>query len=481
MTVHTARGTVAAVHVLCNGLETGRSLRLAVTAGGRRIGEAQWFRLVDVPVEQNTHPVFGLERDGEVNPDVIRRAPFRIYDAMAPIGLTVKIDAATMAFRLQVPIPVSARAGRRTFELAVTSGNDRQVLKLQVDVHQAVVPPTGPDSFPYTNWCDFGQMATRHGLTPWSPAHWTMIRRYARLMARIRQNSILLPLSTFTDGESVDEARLKRLVRLFTDEGVYWIEGGHVDRICPKETPAESIEGHARLARVLRQLRAAIARNGWEARWLQHVRDEPRGEACAAYRNLVGLVRKYMPGIRLIDALMDRSLVGTADIWVIQNDEVRTDLPHYQAQREFGDSVWLYTCMGPGGKGLNRLLDMELVRCTLIGWACVACRFDGFLHWGLNQYPAGQDPFARSIFNNLPAGDTHAVYPGPDGPWSSVRLEAHREGFEDVELLRRLQRKDARACERIAGSIVRNCWDYETDVSVLEAARLRLLRARGEA
>ena len=478
MTVHTARGTMAAVHILCNDLPIGQTLRLRVTLQGRPLGKAHWFRLVDVPVEQNTHPVFGLERDGQINPDVIRRAPFRIYDPMAPIPSTLKVTAATMAFRLHIPVPAEAQPGQRTATIEVAAGGEQQMLTLQIDVHGATVPPAGPDSFPYTNWCDFGQMATRHGLAPWSPGHWQMIRRYARLMAAVRQNTILLPLATFMDGETVNEAKLKRLVQLFTNEGFHWIEGGHVDRICPKDVAPESVAGHAKIARVLRQLQQAIVRNGWEDRWLQHVKDEPRGEACAGYRNLEGLVRKYMPGIRVIDAIMDRSLVGTANIWVIQNDEVRNDLPHFQAQREFGDSVWLYTCMGPGGKGLNRLLDMELIRCTVIGWACMACRFDGFLHWGLNQYPTNQDPLARSITDNgLPAGDTHAVYPGPDGPWSSVRLEAHREGLEDLELLRRLKARNSRSCDHITRSVVRDCWDYETAVGALEQARLSLFKA----
>lgn len=475
MTVHTARGTFAAVHVLCTGLPPGGILRLGAKQDGRPVRDAAWFRLVDVPVEKNTHPVFGVERDGQVNPHVIRRAPFRIYDAMAPAGPAERIEAPTMAFRLQVRVPAAARPGRRTIEIEIVSGADRQTLAWHIEVRRAVVPPVGAGSFPYTNWCDFDQMATRHGLAPWSPAYWAMVRRYAALMVRLRQNSILLPLSTFMDGEAVNESRLKRLVTLFTRAGMHWIEGGHAGGLCPKGVPPASLEGHARIARVLTQLRRTIARNGWESRWLQHVRDEPRGDACAAYRDLTGLVRKYMPGIRLIDAIMDRSLVGTADIWVIQNDEVRTDLPHYQAQREFGDSVWLYTCMGPGGKGLNRLLDMELVRCTLIGWACMANRFDGFLHWGLNQYPASQNPFTQSVYDTLPAGDTHAVYPGPDGPWPSVRLEAHREGFEDLELLRSLNRRNPSACARIVSSVVRDCWDYETDVNVLDAARRRLL------
>ena len=35
------------------------------------------------------------------------------------------------------------------------------------------------------------------------------------------------------------------------------------------------------------------------------------------------------------------------------------------------------------------------------------------------------------------------VYPGPDGPLSSIRLEAIRDGIEDYEYLRLLERKTA--------------------------------------
>ena len=61
----------------------------------------------------------------------------------------------------------------------------------------------------------------------------------------------------------------------------------------------------------------------------------------------------------------------------------------------------------------------------------------------MNQYKA--DPFKHSVIkhpspqassnNFLPAGDTHVIYPGKNGPLSSLRFEAHRKGIEDYELL----------------------------------------------
>jgi hypothetical protein len=149
-----------------------------------------------------------------------------------------------------------------------------------------------------------------------------------------------------------------------------------------------------------------------------------------------------------------------------------------------GDDVWSYTCCCPGGPWLNRLLDMELLRPVLIGWATALFKLDGFLHWGLNQYQKQQNPFEMSIVPNwgggsnaLPPGDTHVVYPGGSGPWSSVRFEAHREGLEDLELLQILQARDPARGRAILKPVIRAFDDYTKDAAVLRAARRKLLQA----
>ncbi len=481
----TARGTIAAVHVLCNELAIGETLHVKVTCRGQKVAGAVWYRLVDVPVDHNTGRWFGLEKEEQHNPYVIRRAPFRIYDAMAPMPSTLKVEASTIALRLHLPVSPDVLPGIYDYLIELSICGTTEALCLRLDVHAPVIPQIGAQTFPYTNWFSYQHIADRHGLTLWSPAYWRMLGEYARLMAHGRQNMFWLPLEMLFDDRTLNMARLKRLVRLFTDAGMHWIEGGHIAshfhdgdyHLAITGQPVMSVEGHATLARLLRQLHGAIMACGWEERWLQHAIDEPCGEACTAYRIAVGIVHKYLPNVPVIDAVMDPALVGAANILVIQNDQVREQLPHFLAQREFGDHIWLYTCMGPGGNGLNRLLDMELLRATLLGWACVACGFDGFLHWGLNHYRGDQNPFRQSIADCLPAGDTHIVYPGPDGPWSSVRLEAQREGMEDVELLRELQQRNPNACTRIVRTVVRDCWDYTKDVAVLDTARRRLYRA----
>jgi hypothetical protein len=492
-----ARGGTAAVAIILNAAQPGARVRLAVRS---KTGDrARFFRLIAVPVERNTGPVGFTEREGERNEFVTRRAPFRVYDAMQPVGAAFEVQAATEAVLVQIPIAADARIGKREYRIGVTHGKETQELSLAVTIYGAVIPPVGRASWPFTNWFSLGNMATRHGLKLWSEAHWDMIRRYADLMARNRQNTFWFTFGdVFTvgpDGLQLNRERLRRLVATFTRAGLYYIEGGHfggrstAEWTCPTFSVAltkhlaTSREGNAAIAGAARQLMAEIERNRWRPRYLQHVTDEPIKENAVDYRIFVGMVRKYMPGIPILDATMDPALAGSVDIWCPQAQHYQQDRAGFEAMRATGDRVWFYTCCFPGGPWLNRLLDMELLRPALLGWGAALFHLDGFLHWGLNHYRENQDPFRMSVIqdggggsNNLPAGDTHVVYPGAGAPWSSVRFESQREGLEDLELLRRLEQKHPQKASALVRTVIRGFDDYTKDVSLFRAARRRLLK-----
>ena len=138
----------------------------------------------------------------------------------------------------------------------------------------------------------------------------------------------------------------------------------------------------------------------------------------------------------------------------------------------------MYTCCTPGGPWVNRLLDQELLRPVLLGWGLVHFDLHGFLHWGLNVYHERHPglPFDQSTIKEknltFPAGDTHVIYPGPDGPWSSLRFEAHREGFEDAELLRRLKAESPSRAAAVIRPVFRDFKTYTRDLGVLRAGGL---------
>lgn len=490
MALDVPRGGTIAVHVLLNELPAGAQLR--VSAGAT---EARWFRLVDVPVERNTGPVGFVEEESSENPHVLRRAPFRVYDAMAPLEGDTPVVGPTMALRLHVPVATDAPVGERTILLWIEAGGEAVELRVTARVHAAVVPPVGQGSFPYTNWFALEYMATRHGLELWSEAHWQMIARYAALMAHGRQNMFWLPQGVIFSSRNgrpvLERERLHRLVKVFSDAGMHYIEGGHFggratdEWHCPNfkvgltGSLTASLQSNADIHDIAVQLMREIDANGWRGRWVQHIADEPIDDNATDYRIFAGTVRKYMPGIPILDATESEALAGAVDLWCPKAQEYQLHREHFEAMRALGDQVYFYTCCFPGGPWLNRLLDMELLRPALFGWAAARFNLDGFLHWGLNHYKTEQDPFAQSVVPHghskfLPAGDTHIVYPGPDGPWSSVRLEAQREGYEDYELLRRL---DPEQAQTIIRPILRGFDDYTKDLAAFRAARRALLEA----
>lgn len=498
-----ARGSTAAVHVLVTDLPPCRPIhleaRVATSPGGIGSLRPQWFELVAVPVRKNTGIDGFVEPPGQLNPHVIRRAPFRVYDVLRPVPRAIRGTGAVMAFRLHLGVPSAARPGICGFDLAVRCGGEEARLRLNVRVHRAAVPPVGPESFPYTNWFSYANIASRHGVRPWSEGHWRMLRAYADLMVRGRQNMFWIPLDVVFDRRAgrpvLRTERLERIVRTFTEAGMHWIEGGHFASRTGGEWKATTYDlgmhgpratsepGNEELAAVAGQLLAAIRKNRWERRWLQHVADEPIAENATDYRILAGMVRKYMPGIRLVDATMNETLVGSLDVWCPRIDHFSRGRRFFDAQRSVGDRVWYYTCCAPGGAWLNRLLDHGPIRPALYGWAAARFGLEGFLHWGLNHYGERQDPFEQSEMplkagSYLPAGDMHVVYPGNGEPWSSVRFEAAREGFEDWELLHLLARAKLPAAQRIVAGVIRNLYGgYTRDPGVLRAARRSLLAA----
>ncbi len=356
-------------------------------------------------------------------------------------------------------------------------------------------PPAGARQFPLANWFSLELMATRHGLAPWSETHWSMIRRYAELMAHGRQNTFRVCLEdvfAMTEGRPVlNSARLRRLVEIFTGAGMFYIEGGHfggrtagsgkapLSAWCspmawPPRRRAMRTSPPSRTSSKRRSTPTAGSSAGCSM-----FADEPIAESAADYRIFTGMVRKYLPGFPIVDATMYEGLVGAVDIWCPQAQEYQRHQQFFATQRAVGDRVWYYTCCCPGGPWLNRLLDIEMLRPALFGWAAALFQLDGFLHWGLNHYRPEQDPFQMSVVghggsNYLPAGDTHVVYPGAGAPWSSVRFKAQREGCRGCAAAPAPAR-DGAVHHRPGAQ--QGFDDYAKDPAVFRAARKELLES----
>jgi len=495
------RGALAGCSLLLHDLPASGTLQVTVLDLSVFFPSPRLYQLLDVPVEINTGLESRTEKfDGRKNPYVIRRAPFRVFEVLRPVSSEVEITSSTMALAVQFPIPLEVPLGGHELKIRIAV-NGRQVEKpLRLEVFPPIVPPIGRNSLCYTNWFSPDKIARSHGVELWSEDFWAMLDKYAALMAQGRQNTFLLPLTVLIDrkdGQSVlNTIRAERFVNTFIRRGMYYIECGHLAGRAGGDWNAADLEvnlsgklvsspeGRRDLIQNLRLIRTFIEDHSLQKHWIQHIMDEPENLQIEKYRGIASLVREYLPDIPILDATISRELTGSIDIWCPTVDQYQLHREFFDARKDAGDRVWVYTCLTPGGPWINRLLDQERLRPVYVGWGAARYGNPGFLHWGLNHY--GPDPFKQSVIdhpeapgtnNQLPAGDTHIVYPGPDGPWSSTRFEAHRIGLEDCELLRYLQRANPDKAEEIIAEVFTSYKKYSKSVKAYRAARRHLLEA----
>jgi hypothetical protein len=504
LTVDVPRNSIAGVHVMITGLRGSEKIGLKVSDDrGASTPGVRWYRMIDVPVLENS----GVDRNtekysGKVNPYVIRRAPFRIYDPLKPVQSPVLADSASLALRLEIPIDSTSAPGERVHHIRLDFGDHVESLDFVVVVHRAMIPPLERSTVSYINWHNIDNICSIHGVEKWSEPFWAMLSKYAQTMARGRQNAFWFVWGdyfTFDSSGNVATFRrdhLEHLIKLFFQQGFQTVQGapfvgrrdwlGSLDMLLGvraadgTEVYAMSDKGKRMVTQMATRIISMMKENDWDNRWVQGVFDEPTDEYVDRYRELVGLLRGFKQDIRILEATMTTNVSGIVNIWCPQVQEYQANQEFFDKRKAAGDNVWVYTCLAPGGPWVNRLLDMERLRQVYIGWGLAKYDLQGFLHWGLNFHTS--KPFEELVRFHmegqyLPAGDSHILYPVREGPLSSHRFEAHRIGMEDYELIAQLKAHDAGRAREIIAPVFQAFDKYSKDVSVYRTARHLLLTA----
>lgn len=503
-----ARGSYAACQLLAaptvpgSGVDwTFELLGLPGVAAGDCPFRAELFQLIDVNVEVNTGPVLYTVRDGEeAGGYVTRKAPFRVYDAMQPLTAESAILGEKAAFYLRIRVPEQTEPGVYDCRLGLRIGGVRIEAQVGIEVFAARLPAR--ETLAVSNWFSLNNMAERHALAPWSEAHWDMVRRYAVMMRHVRQTHFLVPIELVriereADGSyRFDFDRARRFIALFLGLGFTTIEGGPAavqlqlgdPQFMLKTDPsvaAASPAGIAWLTQYFTAWNRFLSDHGLLPRTVQHAADEPFDASLPDYRLIAGLIRRHMPGVPVIEAVCTHEAANDIDIVIPTNQYYEERRETFEAKRREGGRLWFYTCSLPGGYYTNRLMDIPLLKTRLMHWGNYIYRLDGYLHWGFNGYRPGQNPFERTCPVHMadrerkrsPAGNTHIVYPGAEGPWGSVRLEAMRSGVEDYELLALLASSNREEADGIAAAVMNSFSDPAPSPDAFDAAHRRLLQA----
>lgn len=129
--------------------------------------------------------------------------------------------------------------------------------------------------------------------------------------------------------------------------------------------------------------------------------------------------------------------------------DTEEDFENYRRQAgEFDNEVWFYGCNFPNYPYPSYHIEDTLTSTMSVGWMMADYDIAGNLYWSINCHlnlggTLIEDAYTIPQRGSGANGEGAIVYPGKpygvDGPISSIRMEAVREGNEDYELLKDLK------------------------------------------
>jgi hypothetical protein len=221
--------------------------------------------------------------------------------------------------------------------------------------------------------------------------------------------------------------------------------------------------------------------------------DEVRKNQFAAIKDIFGEIKKRYPKIPLMTTGYDESLGldtgldGVVDVWVPLTAKYDKLGPQIKQARARGRQVWWYICCGPRHPYANWFIEYPATDHRLVmGFMAHKFGTQGFLYYALalwRQYekaPKGKEGWKTSPYKDFIKagplttwtgqswsdynGDGQIMYPGPDGPLSTIRMENIRDGIEDYEYLCLL--KDAASAAKSAATGLRDTWTREAEAAL---------------
>lgn len=443
-------------------------------------------------------PLIGQDGDSMVLPpaDVQVRYPQYIADGHGgviadPLRRVASVDVPageTQPIWFTADVPADTRPGIYKSHITLSAAHEKRIrYDLTINVAVVTLPPVAQRSFDLNVWFEPDNVAAQRGLQPWSDAHFAALRPYLADLAAHGQRVIntaviddpwprVLPDGTwraqtyvpwhslvkwYYDGSrwSFDFADWDRYVEeSFADGvgprisafGLVGFKGNNhlvytdtqtntqVDRKLTLGGP----EWTSAWSAFLSDFQTHLRRKGWLAQTHMAFDERPANEMQTAY-DLVKRVAPDLAGLKLAIAGDQAADAFASDLSLNYSsvDSWPQDLID-RRERE-GKVTTFYTWNEPLYP--NTLTQSPPIGARLLPWISAQHDLDGYLRWSYDSWPA--DPYtdpsfmAKTFSSSYRPGDEYLVYPGKDGPVSSIRWELFRDGEEDFALLDELAQR----------------------------------------
>jgi len=212
-----------------------------------------------------------------------------------------------------------------------------------------------------------------------------------------------------------------------------WFDEKSADTIVAEFIPG-TVEYEALLTSFLADFRSHLKDKGWLEKTYLALDEREETEM----KNLFEFLKETAPEFKIAMAgfyyeSINSSIHDFSSNW---RDSGRIPEEAIKSRKESGLTTSYYVACGIP-KPNNFTFSPPSESCYE-GWVAAAMGFDGFLRWAYNSWP--ENPLIDSRYTKWPSGDTYLIYPGAR---SSVRFERLREGIQDFEKIKILQKEFA--------------------------------------
>ena len=486
---------------------------------------AEYARIRLVSNVLNMYPTYPKSPGGAF----LRTEPGAYPDLLRPLiypGAVSLPHGQTHSLWVDIELPADFAAGCYDFSLSILPHHGAEpfgTVQATVRVVDAKLPP---QKLIHTEWFYTDSIANYYHTKAFSQKHWKHIESYLKTATRNGVNMILTPvftpeLDTYVGGERLTTQlvdmelledghyrfgfdKLHRWIDLCLSCGVQYFEIPHFfTQWGAQATPKIIVKVQGRkqkyfgwhvsstdpryadfLSQFIPALLSEFDKRGLKEKCIFHVSDEPGLSQLEQYKRCKEMILPYVGDAPVIDALSHLEFYTSG---VVQKPvpNTRNALEFYKAGVP---GLWTYYCGGGRAGVADRSISMPLARTRILGVQLYRYNIEGFLHWGYNFYNSchsygPMDPYASPDGGYFtPSGDCFLVYPGTDGnAWESLRLNALREGLDDIRALmlyeERFGREAAEALllEGTDGELTFT--HYPTDTAYLIGLREKIARA----
>lgn len=371
---------------------------------------------------------------------------------------------------IKINIPANLDAGNYKFDLIAEANFNEEAVSKKIDLELRVQDYTlaAPSEWGFTLdlWQNPFAVARFHEVELWGEQHIELLKEYLDILANAGQKQITTSIidkpwngQTYDPFQSMivwtkkkdgsfefdysifdlwvqlaKDAGIKGMINCYTmipwhDTFVYFDEAKNQDIILKTKPGTKKFE--ALWKPFLNDFERHLAEKGW----LDHTNIAMDERPEALMNKVVSFLHKEAPNLgissaynyipKISDDIFDFSI--SIDYTHVLPAEWKED------RVKKGMHTTFYICTWP--RKPNTFTISKPAEAQWLGIHSFKQDLTGILRWAYNSWPV--DPFDCSDYGLWPPGDTYLVYPGPI---TSIRFEKFRDGIEEYEKLKVLER-----------------------------------------